>query len=346
MSVGKISAADLDCMVAECDRLGGLGTPATKNYLSDFDLVLETQVDQGLDPFSDEYFQQQVTLYREIAGRELNQTEGERTPVDVATHAMACNPYNNPDIRFIARHSRAIQTCLVVADLPPAATVLDMGCGWGLSSEMMAFSGASVTAVDINPLFVDLVRRRAARLGLPIVGVESEFDTYDDDRRYDLVLFYESLHHGLRPWATLARIAPLVKPGGRIMWAGEPVNTFWWADWGLRLDHDSVYCMRKFGWWESGWSVEFLAECFARCGFIMTAIPGIGLDGGPVGFAVRTEDAERVRPDLSVSQASCREEIAALHRHVADMESSLSWRVGGPIRALGRFWRGHRRTVR
>jgi SAM-dependent methyltransferase len=237
----------------------------------------------------------------------------------------------------------------VIADLPPAATVLDLGCGWGLSSEMMAFAGARVTAVDINPPFVELVRRRAARLGLPIEVVESDFDSYDDDRQYDMVLFYECLHHSLRPWVTLDRIGQLVKPGGKIMWAGEPVNQYWWANWGLRLDCDSVYCMRKFGWWESGWSAEFLTRCFARSGFTLTVIPEVGLDGGSVGFAVRATDASRVQPDMSVygSQvklADCRREIEQLHQHVADMQSSLSWRMGAPIRTLGRLYRQLRGT--
>ncbi|MBU6296156.1 MAG: methyltransferase domain-containing protein, partial [Planctomycetes bacterium] len=49
----------------------------------------------------------------------------------------------------------------MAANLPPGASILDMGCGWGLSSEAMAFSGASVTAVDINPQFVELIEKRA-----------------------------------------------------------------------------------------------------------------------------------------------------------------------------------------
>ena len=344
MSVGLVRTSQLDAFVAEVDRLGGLGTPAVKLHLSDFKLELETAVDVTLDPFSEAYFHQQTAVYREIAGRELNQAEGERTPVDVAKHAAGCNPYCNPDIRFIARHARTIQTCLVIADLPPAADVLDLGCGWGLSSETMAFAGARVTAVDINPPFVDLVRRRAARLGLPIDVVESDFDSLEDDRRYDLAVFYECLHHSLRPWVTLERIGRLLKPGGRIVWAGEPVNRYWWPDWGLRLDQDSVYCMRKFGWWESGWSVEFLTRCFARAGFAMTVFPEVGLDGTPIGFAVRTEDAETVRPDLSTvgphrELAACRREIKELHRHVAELQSSLSWRIASPVRAAGRIAR-------
>ena len=340
MGGGRIRPSELDALVRECDRLGGLGTPAAKAFLSDLDLVLDTAVDQTLDPFGEDYFEQQVKLYCEIAGRDLDQSEGEQMPVDVETNVMACNPYNNPDIRFIAKHARTVQTCLALADLPPGAAVLDMGCGWGLSSEVIAFTGARVTAVDINPAFVELVRRRAARLGLPIEAVEAEFDTYTDARRYDLLFFYECLHHSLKPWETIARLAPLVKPEGKIVWAGEPVNRIWWRNWGLRLDCDSVYCMRKFGWWESGWTPEFLTECFARCGFAQTVFPDIGLDNGAVGFAVRAEHAERIGPDLTVARgADGRREIDDLHRHIGGMTSSLSWRASAPLRAMGQLAR-------
>src|SRR5687767_1276209 len=132
MGVGAIRTSDLDAMVAECDRLGGLGTPATEAYLADFRLHFDTRVDQSLDPFSDDYFEQQVALYREISGRRLDQSEGEKTPVDVEAHVRGRNPYNSPDVRFIAKHARAVQACLLVADLSPGAAVLDMGCGWGL----------------------------------------------------------------------------------------------------------------------------------------------------------------------------------------------------------------------
>ena len=301
MGIGLFRSDDLDQFVRECDDKSLLATPVGRKHLSGFRLSFKTRVDQSLDPFSADYFQQQLELYREISGRELDQETGELTPIDVDAHAAGSNPYNQPNIGYIARHVRAIQGSLMAANLPPSAEILDMGCGWGLSSEAMAFAGARVTAVDINPQFVDLIRKRAARLGLPIEAVVSNFDSYTDSRRYDLVFFYECLHHSLRPWETLARMVPLLKPEGRIMWAGEPVNRSWWRHWGLRLDPESVYVMRKYGWWEGGWSVEFVTRCFERCGMSLRVIPRIGLDGGPVGFAVRKEVASKVLPDLSVA---------------------------------------------
>jgi SAM-dependent methyltransferase len=349
MGAGRIGPRDLDRVVAECDRNGGFDTPETTAYLADFEYVPETTVDPGLDPFSENYFERQVCLYRELTGRELNQSEGEQTPIDVDTHAAAANPYNRRDIAYVSRHARTVLTALAVANLPPGATVLDVGCGWGLSSEVIAYCGADVTAVDINPRFVELVRRRAGRFGLPIDAVHAEFDTFETDRRYDLLFFYECLHHALKPWETITRLARFVKPDGRIVFAGEPVNSVWWPHWGLRLDAQSVYCARKYGWWESGWSAEFISCCFEKSGFRLELFPEIGLDNGPIGFAVRTDCGGATRANETILEPFRRHErerrmfetdlsgrMEALRQRIASMEASRWWRLTAPLRSLTR----------
>ncbi len=104
-----------------------------------------------------------VLDHTELSGRPFNQVEGEQAPLDVQAHVRAANPYNVRDAHFISKHARAILTTLLTANVPPNPEVLDMGSGWGLSSEMLAFCGANVTTVDINPLFVELVEQRAIR---------------------------------------------------------------------------------------------------------------------------------------------------------------------------------------
>jgi 2-polyprenyl-3-methyl-5-hydroxy-6-metoxy-1,4-benzoquinol methylase len=355
-------ARELDKFVAACDAVGGVGHPAAAPLVEAFALTFDTKPDQSLDPFSDEYFAQQVELYKELSGRQLNQQDGEQTPLDVAAHAAGFNPYNNGDVGWIAKHARTIQTCVMLANLPPHATVLDAGCGWGLSSETMAFCGARVTALDINPLFVELVRRRAARLGLPITPVLSEFDKYETDERFDMLLFYECLHHSLKPWETVAHLGRFVKPDGKVVFAGEPINACWWKDWGLRLDPLSVYCIRKFGWWESGWTPDFIARCFAKAGFQLTLFPHVGLENAEIGFAHRhgaagvvpntkvcepvataTRHLEARIAELEARDLHHRHEldqraahVAGLRHALADMRASRSWRVTAPMRAVTR----------
>jgi SAM-dependent methyltransferase len=141
-----------------------------------------------------------------------------------------------------------------------------MGCGWGLSSEVAAYLGLQVSAVDINPFFVDLVNKRAERLGYNIVASVSPFHEYFANNAYDAILFYESLHHALLPWAVIRNLTRYLKPGGSVALAGEPINDYWWKYWGIRLDALSIYCIRKFGWFESGWSLPFITNALNRAG--------------------------------------------------------------------------------
>ena len=328
--MSQFHARELDRFVAECDRLGGLNHPHAQGFLNDFSVAIDTRVDQSLDPFSEEYFEDQLALYKELSGRDLDQKTGELTPLDVDAHTNAGNPYNSRDSKFIARHARVVLTALMIADLPHGAEILDAGSGWGLSSEVMAFCGARVTAIDINPLFVELIRRRADRLALPIEAVHSEFDAFDTSRRFDLLLFYECLHHSLRPWETLERLGRFVKPDGKIVFAGEPVNHAWWRNWGIRLDSHSVYCIRKFGWWESGWTAEFIADCFARAGYALDVYHHIGLNNGPIGVAVRAEAQPKPQVDLTV-YPPFQQETARVYGAL-----SKAWRATGPIR---KAWR-------
>jgi 2-polyprenyl-3-methyl-5-hydroxy-6-metoxy-1,4-benzoquinol methylase len=329
--MGIFHTCDLDSFVAEVDRLGGLGHPNAKPYLANFRVQFETHVNPQLDPFSAEYFRQQVALYTELSGRKLDQQTGELMALDVAANVGGCNPYNLADLHFIARHTRTIHTCVMLANLSPGARVLDMGSGWGLSSEALAFCGASVTAVDINPLFVELVRRRAERLQLPIEVIHASFDTFVSEHKFDLILFYECLHHSLKPQETLSHLGQFLKEDGKIIFAGEPTDCFWWPHWGLRLSPESIYCIRKFGWWESGWSNKFITGCFARAGLALTIYPHIGLDNGPVGVAVRTDASHRANLDLSLLEPY--HWSIALRPLDARLQSSRYWPLTAPLRS-------------
>ncbi len=291
MPAGLVKSSELDDFVRECDSRNGVQHPDCAAYLSDFRLQFDTIVDQTLDPFSEAYTAQQIALYEELSGRKLDQETGEQAVVGVEGRINTANPYGHNHVAFLAKHSRAVLSALMTANVPSGAKILDMGSGWGLSSEIMAFCGAEVTAVDINPDFVELNRRRAERRGLPITATHSTFDEFETTERFDMALFYECLHHAVRPWTVLERVGKFLKPGGKIVFAGEPINDNW-KHWGLRTDSLSVYCIRKYGWFESGWSMPFLHSAFDRAGFRLSVAPGIGIDNGPIGVAARKEEPD------------------------------------------------------
>jgi 2-polyprenyl-3-methyl-5-hydroxy-6-metoxy-1,4-benzoquinol methylase len=264
----SLTADNLDCFVRRIDALGGPGHPAARAMLDRAHYQPATSPDTSLDPFGPQWLQQQLDLHREISGRGLDQAANEQVDIDIDRHVAAPNAYDHWFPKPFSDHLTRLLSVLRLADPRRGSILLDMGCGWGLSSEFMAQAGLQVVAMDINPQFVALVNRRAARLGLPITAHIGEFDHWGPAHPVDQVLFYECLHHALRPWEVLRRFATTLNkdPGCHVLMAGEPVQAHWWPHWGLRLDGESLYVMRKHGWFESGFSLDFIRRCLALAG--------------------------------------------------------------------------------
>jgi 2-polyprenyl-3-methyl-5-hydroxy-6-metoxy-1,4-benzoquinol methylase len=269
MPSARVFTADqLDSFVAKTDELGGPNSAACVEFWRGFHYRPTVQVDLSLDPYGESYYSQQIALYNEISGRGLNQTSNEQFDFDVASHICAANPYNHPDPAVVAHQIGTLTAVCRVAAVKRGALALDMGCGWGLSSETLAYCGLEVDAVDINQNFIDLVNGRAQRLSLPMRAFRSDFDSFQPPlgRKYSLALFYECFHHSTKPWELMRAVVSWLEPSGKLILASEPVQSTWWKSWGLRLDPLSVYCIRKYGWFESGWSEEFLRDMFSRSG--------------------------------------------------------------------------------
>ncbi|MDH7794731.1 MULTISPECIES: class I SAM-dependent methyltransferase [unclassified Beijerinckia] len=269
---------DLDEFVRESDRRGGPNTPDCTAYWMNWIYQPQVAIDQTLDPRSDEYCVQQLALYEEMSGRRFDQYANELTAFDLERNILAPNGYDHSDPKILAHQIAQLAHMFRRVPMVRGQHLLDMGCGWGLSSEFGATIGLNVTAVDINPQFIELVRRRAERLSLPIQTVMGSFDDAALPPSYDLVLFYECLHHAYKPWELIAKLARNLSPGGHFLIAGEPLISDW-KHWGMRLDPLATYCIRKFGWFESGWSLEFVCSMFEELGM------GVEVDhGGPAQF--------------------------------------------------------------
>ncbi len=325
MGSTAITPATLDEFVAETDRRGGPNTPGAATYWATFSYRPSSAVDKATNPFSDAYAAQQLSLYNEIAGRALDQQINKHTHFPVDTHVAAPNPYDHGTPSILATHLLRLAGAFQLGGCVRDARVLDMGCGWGLSSEIAAYLGFVVTAVDINADFVALVNRRAARLGARIKAVRSAFDSFETTEKFNAVLFYECLHHAVRPWTLLARIREMLAPSGCIVLCGEPINEHWWPNWGLRLDPISVYSIRKFGWFESGWSLNFIRRCLDLTGLETSVHVAENSDVGmtligraqpelPVNWLLRNATIEggTVEGPLIVTQGSLRISFGSL----------------------------------
>ncbi len=285
----RCTAGELDHFVATSDSLGGPGSLGCQNFWSGFCYEPTYLVNQELDPFSEEYVSEQIKLYEEISGRVYDVRQHEMSTFDVERHIAATNPYDHSDPGALAVHLQRLSRALRFAGPQRGEVLLDMGCGWGLSSELAAYLGLTVIAVDVNPSFVRLVNERAKRGKRLITAMASTFEEFTPSEPADIALFYECLHHAVRPWLVLRRLVNGLKQGGRLVLAGEPINNFWWKNWGMRLDPISIYCIRKYGWFESGWSLDFLRKVVHRSGFVPRTYPD---SDSEIGYAIVGEKIE------------------------------------------------------
>jgi SAM-dependent methyltransferase len=101
--------------------------------------------------------------------------------------------------------------------LPPRIdSALEIGCGAGEFSRLLARRARQVTALDLSPEMVRLARERSARYP-NIHYVVADATTWDISRdTYDCVATIATLHHlPLKP--TLTRMRDALRPGGTLL---------------------------------------------------------------------------------------------------------------------------------
>jgi SAM-dependent methyltransferase len=106
--------------------------------------------------------------------------------------------------------------------VPAGARVLDVGCGVGRWSRLLASRGASVTGIDLSPTMIAEAERRTRAGGLAdrCRFLVQDCATLDVAGSFDLILCVTVLQHMLDVGAlrsALQRIARHLAPGGRIV---------------------------------------------------------------------------------------------------------------------------------
>lgn len=107
-------------------------------------------------------------------------------------------------------------------------TFLDIGCGSGIHSAAASRLGATVTAVDLDPMSVETTRAVTRRFAPDCdVSLASVFDIAG---RFDVVYSWGVLHHTGAMWDAVAQAAGLVAPDGRLalaLYARTPFCGLW-----------------------------------------------------------------------------------------------------------------------
>jgi len=158
--------------------------------------------------------------------------------------------------------------------LAPGMKLLELGCGSGWMSEMLAQCGYNVMATTISPFEIELAERRRAacqakhirtRLQFAIAPMESvdqaaAVQAFGD---FDAVFVYEALHHAFDWRKTFRAAYRCLKPGGWFFIANEPnvLHTF-----------ISYRVARLVNTHEIGLSQSEMLKELRQCGFAETRV--------------------------------------------------------------------------
>ena len=102
------------------------------------------------------------------------------------------------------------------ADIAEGQDVLDVACGTGVLFPFYLERGvSSVTAIDISSEMARLAARKHAHLE-NVTVICGDVEETDFDRQFDSIMVYNAFPHFPDPAALIARLASLLKEGGRL----------------------------------------------------------------------------------------------------------------------------------
>ncbi len=256
---------ELDEMMERLDEAARVSDDELRRLFATF--VMELDLELPDDPYSDQYRQRIFECFAYLRGRPYDPRD-ERTPVDLETCMPAPFPYSTGSAETVGNSLIAIGHLIKTMALHPRSRVLEFGAGWGNVAIPLAQMGHEVTALDIDPSMTRLLAARADRLGVEVETHTGDFmSAWELARRFDVVLFVSSFHHASDHLALLSGMERLVRAGGKLVFAAEPISNALPAPWCLRLDGESLWQIRKRGWLEVGFQEDYFVETLEKFGW-------------------------------------------------------------------------------
>lgn len=118
----------------------------------------------------------------------------------------------------MARYAMALPLC-------GGLRVLDVACGEGYGSHLLASEADSVDGVDIDPESVEHARRRYSRANLTFHQGDATALAFEDDC-FDVITSFETLEHLEAQQQLLAELHRVLKPGGLLLISSPDKHTY------------------------------------------------------------------------------------------------------------------------
>jgi 2-polyprenyl-3-methyl-5-hydroxy-6-metoxy-1,4-benzoquinol methylase len=223
----------------------------------------------GLNPWSADYRAQQHRLWQLITGidrpyvPELHEREFGWEGVDPVRRPSFYMRRDALAVASASDHFFATSMLLKHCGLKPGDRALEYGAGFGQTALALARLGVHVDTVDISATFCEFIRQQADFFQVPLTPHHGPFGFNPrPGEGYHLIWFYESFHHCEDFFSVVPRLKTMLAPGGRLILGGEPIvdnpNAAVPYPWGIRLHSEVAVVMRKYGWFELGFTREFI----------------------------------------------------------------------------------------
>jgi len=166
-------------------------------------------------------------------------------------------------------------------NLAPKSRILEVGCGPGWITEILAMLGYCVHAFDPSPKLLEIARSRLegaaihyrdAQIVKEVSFQEATLEGLEfPDESFDAIIFYDILHHVVDEELGLEKCSKLLRRGGKIgiiEGAWDPSN--------FALAEQLNAEMAEYGTLENPFTQEYLDSLLVRNGFLdLTRLVGI-----------------------------------------------------------------------